>query len=71
MPGPIPTRYYQLFPDKPNGTKFFRVASGGVFHLWDPNTREWVHVTSQPAREWFSRAIENGDADLTTAEAVH
>ena len=66
------TRYYQLLQSKPDDpVYYFSVGSGGRYDRWDPATKTWVHVTSGPARDYYSRAIENGEAVRTTREAVH
>ena len=63
-----PTRYYSLAGAKPGDPDtYFRVASGGRYDRWDSATKAWVHVTSSAAREYLSRAIENGDAWPTKA----
>ena len=46
-PGPIP---------------IFRVSSRGRFDRWDAPSRTWVHATDPGLRDFYSRAIENGDA---------
>lgn len=57
-----PARYYSLEAVKPGDPdSYFRVLSGGRYESWDPRAKAWVHVTSQAARDYMSRAIENGD----------
>lgn len=56
-----PARYYLIdtIPAKP---VYFRVSDGGRYDRWDAPAKAWVHVSSPDARDYFSRAIENGDA---------
>jgi len=55
-------RYYALDAVRPGDPdSYFRVMSGGRYERWDPVTLTWLHVTSAAAREFLSRAIENGD----------
>jgi hypothetical protein len=59
---PRAPRYYSLDALKPGDPdSYFRVLSGGRYERWDSVARQWVHVTSQAARDYMSRAIENGD----------
>jgi hypothetical protein len=61
-------RYYALDPAKPGDLDtYFRLSSGGRYDRWDGATKAWVHVASSAAREYLSRAIENGDAWPTKA----
>jgi len=39
----------------------FRVSGGGVFQRWNPKTRHWAEIRHNKARDFLSRAIENGD----------
>jgi len=55
-------RYYALEAVRPGDPdSYFRVMSGGRYERWDPESRAWLHVTSPAARDYLSRAIENGD----------
>lgn len=50
--------YYRLYDHDP--AYHFRVDAG-VFERWNPATRRWVRVRHKLARDFLSRAIENGD----------
>lgn len=66
----ISTRYYVLLGDPGKSSdSYFRVASGGVYHRWDAKTHAWVHVTTEAARDFYSRAIENGDGVVPATPA--
>ena len=66
-----PPRYYSLDAPTPGDPdSYFRVMSGGRYERWDAPTKAWVHVISAAAREYLSRAIENGDAWPTKASTV-
>ena len=52
-------RYYELLDASQH---VFRIEGGGVYSRWDPASRTWVHVTSRWARDFYSRAVERGDA---------
>jgi len=71
MPDTFAPRYYALPSDAPNGrTFFFRVRFGG-YDRWD-TSGAWVEVAAKVGRDYYSRAIENGDAVPTTVqEAEH
>ena len=56
------TRYYALSGLKPGDPDtYFRLMTGGRYERWDPEAKAWLHVTSPAARDYYSRAIENGD----------
>jgi hypothetical protein len=58
---PLPTVYYGMWPlDDGDPDRYFRVASGGVFSRWDPDTKTWIPVPN--LRDFYSRAIAGGDA---------
>lgn len=65
--------YYSLDALKPGDPdSYFRVLSGGYYQNWDAKAQKWVDVTSPAARDYLSRAIENGDgAFRVTAADVH
>jgi hypothetical protein len=63
--------YYSLDALKPGDPDtYFRIQSGGRYERYDPRTKTWQHVTSDVARDYMSRAIENGDAWPVGASGV-
>lgn len=61
-------RYYALFGiNDTDPDTYFRILSGGVYETWDRHTKTWQHVTSPILRDFYSRAIENGDNVIEVA----
>jgi hypothetical protein len=64
------TRHYALEAVKlGDPDSYFRVMSGGRYERWDSVAKVRVHVTSPAARDYYSRAIENGDKVFRVDEA--
>lgn len=61
-------RVYTIIGDPPNPDGYFRVSSVGRYDRWDG--RSWIHVTAPAARDYYSRAIENGDGVIPTEAKV-
>ena len=55
---------YYMIPGLRPGDRdlYFRVSSTGRYEGWDAEAKNWYHVAAQGGRDYFSKAIEGGDA---------
>jgi len=61
-------RHYSLIDVPVRRDSYFRVRSGGYFDRYDAPTKTWTETDDKRLRDYYSRAIENGEAVPTTSE---